>query len=202
MKNFYEMLRLLEAGWDGGYDGRYDHPPEEWDHEDDDGDRDDGPEPPSEADLKSQRDAEYKWELEQERKRLYPHEGKYDQKWDRGVGKTPNGKRYNLIVRIYAKNEDIARSRVWSFEDSHWGAKHILDIRRSKSDNPDFPVLYKMYVRDNHAEGNWVPFKGEPYPADERDHSPPSAFDIHMAKEKGYEPKGMPISIPPVLDEE
>lgn len=35
MKSFYEMLRILEgAGWDGGYDGRYDHPPKEWDHED------------------------------------------------------------------------------------------------------------------------------------------------------------------------
>lgn len=202
MRNFYEMWRLLEAGWDGGYDGRYDHPPEEWDHEDDeDGDRYQ-PEPPSEAELKSQRDAEYKMELERERKRLYPHEGKYEEKWDREVGKTPNGKRYNLIIRIYAKNEDIAKSRVYSFEDYHWGAKHILDIRRSKSDNPNFPVLFKMYVRDNHAEGNWVPFKGEPYPADERDRDPPTKLDILMAKKGGYEPKGMTIKIPDVLDEE
>jgi len=77
-------------------------------------------------------------------------------------GEAPNGQRYNRMYIIDAVDEATAKAEVRGFNEYHWGAKHIVDVRRVKAGNGDndYPVRYKMYVVDNHKYGMWKPFPG------------------------------------------
>lgn len=75
-------------------------------------------------------------------------------------GDAPNGKRYNTIYQIDAVDEPTAQAEVRGFNEYHWGAKHIVDVRRLKSHDSEYPVRFKVYVVDNHKYGMWKPFPG------------------------------------------
>lgn len=75
-------------------------------------------------------------------------------------GEAPNGKRYNRIYQIDAVDEPTAQAEVRGFNEYHWGAKHIVDVRRLKAHDSEYPVRFKVYIVDNHKYGMWKPFPG------------------------------------------
>jgi hypothetical protein len=80
--------------------------------------------------------------------------------WVNKEGDAPNGKQFNKLYVVDAVDEQTAAHEVYLFDKHEWGAKHIVDIRRSKGANPDLPVRYTMYIVDNHKHGNFTPFPG------------------------------------------
>mgnify|MGYP003350766617 FL=1 len=81
--------------------------------------------------------------------------------WVNKEGHAPNGERYNKLYVIDAVDENTAAHEVYLFDKHEWGAKHTVDIRRSKGPSEQLPVRYTMYIVDNHKHGHFTPFPGE-----------------------------------------
>jgi hypothetical protein len=111
---------------------------------------------------RAQQDANDEDAISQQRQQAHKKfQEKRTVKWVDKEGEAPNGHRYNKMFVVDAIDEATAAHEVYLFDKHEWGAKKIVDIRRSKSDNPDLPVRYKMYIVDNHKHGMWKPFPGE-----------------------------------------
>ena len=75
-------------------------------------------------------------------------------------GSAPNGKEYNKLYVIHAKDEVTAQHEEYMFDKHEWGAKKVVDVQKEK--NEDGTVTHTLYIVDNHKYGMWKPWKDKP----------------------------------------
>jgi hypothetical protein len=80
--------------------------------------------------------------------------------YSKDEGEAPNGKRYNMIMQITGPANSV-RNEVDMFNNHHWGAKKIVDMKTIEAKTPNGPAKYTVYIVDNHKYGMWTPFRDE-----------------------------------------
>lgn len=77
-------------------------------------------------------------------------------------GSAPNGERYNGAFIVRAKTPYQGDNEIYKFNDTHWGAKKIVDTVKKQPDEQGEPYTTIVYYVDNHKHGYWKPWRDEP----------------------------------------
>lgn len=110
-------------------------------------------------------------------------------------GSAPNGKEYNKLYVIHAKDAVTAQHEEYMFDKHEWGAKKVVDVQKEK--NEDGTVTHTLFIVDNHKYGLWKPWKDKPAVENSFNHKPD---DWSEDFERRMKPKEIDEKAPPGME--